>query len=100
MPRLAKFIFKHLVIGIASGWVILAGILWFNLGGLSGLIFASSINYVALGALTALFAITFGPAAVATAVLMGHEFEDEADKDSGARVHVGQMVALPVRAEK
>ena len=103
MPRLAKFIFKHLIIGIAAGWVILAGILYFNLGGLGALIFTSPIKIIPLLAIAALFAITFGPAAVATAVLMGDEFKDDGsgdDNDDGGRgVLVDNFVLAPARAQ-
>jgi hypothetical protein len=85
MPKLLRFILKHVFFGIIIGWSFVAALLYFDVGGFGSLVLGSSSKWVALGLLGVSFAVTFGSASVATAVLMGHEFGDDGDNTTDGR---------------
>ncbi len=70
LPQLVRFLLLHASIGISAGWLLLALLLWTNVNGLGALIWASDSPALAVGMLAAGFAITFGGAASAAAVMM------------------------------
>ena len=82
MPKLLKFVFKNIAIGIVVGWSFVAALLYFDVGGFGTLVLNSPLKWVALSMLGLFFAITFGSAAVASAVLLGHDFNDDEDGKS------------------
>ncbi len=88
MPKLFRFLLKHIITGIIIGWVILGSLLWFDVLGFGSLVMGSSSRYIALALLGVSFAVTFGSASLATAVLLGDEFnsEDDGDRQSGVTV--------------
>ncbi len=81
MPKLFKFMLKNIAIGIAVGWSFVAALLYFDVGGFGTLVLNSSMKWVALSMLALFFAVTFGSAAVASAVLLGHDFTDDESGD-------------------
>ena len=83
MPKLFKFILKNIAIGIVVGWSFVAALLYFDVGGFGTLVLNSSMKWVALSMLALFFAVTFGSAAVASAVLLGHDFVENDDDDNG-----------------
>ncbi len=97
LPRLVRFILRNIAIGIAVGWTLLAGILYSDMGGLYSMISHSSYGFAAVFLLMGGFAVTFGPAAVASAVLMGHEFRDDDDLDKASKAPVTHLE--PVHAK-
>jgi len=84
MPKLLKFILKNIAIGIVVGWSFVAALLYFDVGGFGTLVLNSSMKWVALSMLALFFAVTFGSAAVASAVLLGHDFAENDDDDNAS----------------
>lgn len=81
LPKLVRFMVRNAALGIGFGWALLGALLWADVGGLGSLIGHSRLAGPALFLLFGGFAVTFGGAAVSTAVLLGHEFEDDRDLD-------------------
>jgi len=98
LPRLVRFILRNIALGVGIGWVFLAAILWSDMGGLYTLIRHASNGFIPLYLLFGGFAVTFGPAAVATAVLLGHEFRDDDDMDKASKAPVTRLTPAPARA--
>ena len=76
MPQMVRFLALHTAIGMGAGWLLLALLLWTDVNGVGSLIWASETPALAVGMLAAAFAITFGGAASAAAVMM-LRFEDD-----------------------
>lgn len=81
MPKLFLFLLKNVAIGIFVGWAFVAALLWLDVGGFGTLVLESSSKYVALSLLAMGFAVTFGSASIATAVLLGDDFTKDDDDD-------------------
>lgn len=81
--RLARFLGANLLLGAAAGWAFVAAILYFDIGGIGGLVARSGDRVLAVGILLAVMTITWGSAAMGTAVFL-LPFS-EADHDSGKR---------------
>jgi len=64
-----RFILGHLAIGVASGWLVLGGVLWFDIGGIASLLAAAPSRSLILAMLLAVFAITWGSAAMGAAIM-------------------------------
>ena len=75
--RLTKFIITHALIGIVAGPLISVALVWNNIAGLGDLIARSDMGAIAMMPLVFGFALTFGQASVATAVLFKAEERDE-----------------------
>lgn len=69
--RLTKFVLGHCALGAAIGVGFVALLLWFDIGNLGSLIFASDVPWLATSVLAAFFAITFGSVQVGIAVMLG-----------------------------
>jgi len=67
--ELLRFLAGHLLVGIAAGWMVLAAMLWLDVGGLATLLWASPDWPVLLALLLFGFAITFGSLAMGTGVM-------------------------------
>lgn len=80
MPKLIRFLLINTALGVLIGWVVVAGVLYFNINGFGDLIWRSSSRIAALFILFASFASTFGFAAVATAIMLMPTDKDEFDK--------------------
>lgn len=77
LPKLLRFLAVHCAIGILVGWSLLAALIATDVGGLRGLIGNSSNPFVPLVLLAAGFGITFGSAAMGSAVMMLPYNDDE-----------------------
>ncbi|MGI9373077.1 MAG: hypothetical protein ACR2OJ_11325 [Hyphomicrobiales bacterium] len=78
MPRLFRFLLLNISVGVVASWLLLAGLLFADVWGLGGLVARSSDGILAIAMLAIGFAITFGSASVATAVLvMRYEHDDD-----------------------
>ncbi len=78
LPQLVRFLFLNAAIGIGAGWFLLALLLWTDVSGVGTLIWRSDSPLLAVAMLAAGFAITFGGAASAAAVMM-MRFEKNGD---------------------
>lgn len=70
VPTLLRFLAVNCAIGVAAGWTFLAMLIWQDVAGLRRLIASSSAPEIPAIMLIVMFAITFGAAAMGTAVLM------------------------------
>ncbi len=76
LPQLVRFLLLHAAIGIGAGWLLLALLLWTDVNGVGTLIWRSDSAVLAVAMLAAGFAITFGGAASAAAVMMMRSEKD------------------------
>ncbi|WP_034490539.1 hypothetical protein [Afifella pfennigii] len=106
MPFLVRFLVRHALIGSLIGWSFLAILFAFDTGGLFTLIMNAASPWLPLLLLAVFFAITFGSAAVASAVLMGLDGEEGTPPGRRSpfpafllpRPRAGEPQAVPVRA--
>ena len=75
--RLTEFIITHTLVGIVAGTLVSVALVWNNIAGLGDLIARSDMGAIAMMLLVFGFALTFGQASVATAVLSKAEERDE-----------------------
>lgn len=68
--RLLVFLAKNALIGILTGWGLLAAILWFDVGRLGELWLASEHPVATLLLAMGGFAVTFGSLAMGTAIFL------------------------------
>ncbi len=80
MPKLIRFVLVNSLIGVGIGWLIAAGLIWFNIGGFGQLVMHSSQRDVALFILAMSFGVTFGFAFLATAVILLPRDKDRFDR--------------------
>lgn len=78
LPKLVRFLFLHAAIGVGAGWLLLALLLFTDVSGVGTLIWASESPVLPVTMLAAGFAITFGGAAAAAAV-MTMRFDNDQD---------------------
>ncbi len=78
----------NLAAGVASAVLLVGGLLWLNPGGLRHLIFTDRSPFTALGLLLFGFIVTFGSAAMGSAIMaMGkREADDDAPRGGGRRL--------------
>lgn len=84
------FLFLHLAMGIAIGWTVLAGILWLDVARLSTLLFASPHVVEGIFMLMVVFAVTFGGAAMASAIMGLGQDDEEGSGGSGRRIRLAR----------
>lgn len=72
---LLRFLAKHVLGGVVVGWVLLAGLLWSNAGGLGTLVLQGGT--IPLVMLIVMFAITFGSAQAGIGVMLGLKERDD-----------------------
>lgn len=70
LPELVRFLIRHALIGIASGWALLFALLWSDAAGLGTLLFASEHWLLTLLLAMGGFAVTFGSLAMGTAIFL------------------------------
>ncbi|HHZ10071.1 MAG TPA: hypothetical protein GX405_14975 [Rhizobiales bacterium] len=80
LPKLIRFVLVNSLIGVAIGWLVAAGLIWFNVGGFGELVMRSSQRGVALFILAMSFGVTFGFAFLATAVILLPRDKDDFDR--------------------
>jgi len=80
MPKLVRFVLVNALSGIAFGWLVAAGVVYFNIGNLGDLIDHTQHKVAAVAMLGLTFGITFGFAYLATAVMLMPTGKDDFDK--------------------
>lgn len=98
MPKLFYFLARHILLGTLVGWSFAGALVYFDVGGLGTLIFNSSQKWIAIVLLAWFFPITFGSAAVATAVLLGADFDD--DEGCDAPQPLDRLQAVRINSSK
>ena len=82
IPRLIRFVVVNSAIGVLIGWLVAAGLIWFNVGGFGELVWHSSQRGVALFILAMSFGVTFAFAFafLATALMLLPGDKDRFDR--------------------
>lgn len=76
----------HLAAGIVAGWAALGTLLWLDIGGIRSLIAADHSGWVAVIMMMLVFAITFGSAAMGSAIMdLGRQNPTGRDPPRGFR---------------
>ncbi len=70
MPKLIRFVIVNSLTGILIGWLVAAGLIWFNVRGFGELVMHSDQRAAALAILAMSFGVTFGFAFLATALIL------------------------------
>jgi len=81
------FLVSHMLVGIVVGWLILGALLWLDIGGLWTLLRGSAHATIAVFMLMVCFAITFGSAAMGSAI-MALEEDRQGPGGTGFRVRL------------
>jgi hypothetical protein len=80
MPKLVRFVLVNSLIGMVIGWLVAAGLVWFDVGGF-GERFAQSHDKPVIVFIMALsFGITFAFAYLTTAILLLPTDKDDFDR--------------------
>jgi phage shock protein PspC (stress-responsive transcriptional regulator) len=80
LPKLIRFVLVNSLIGIAIGWLIAAGLVWFNIGGFGDRFNHASNKLALIVLLAGSFGVTFGFAFLTTSVLLLPADKDDFDK--------------------
>jgi hypothetical protein len=80
LPKLIRFVLVNSLIGVVIGWLVAAGLIWFNVGGFGELVWHSQQRAVALFILAMSFGVTFAFAFLATAVILLPRDKDRFDR--------------------
>ena len=80
IPKLVRFVIVNSATGILIGWLVAAGLIWFNIGGFGELVWHSRQRVVALFILGISFGVTFGFAFLATALMLLPGDKDRFDR--------------------
>jgi hypothetical protein len=70
LPLLIRFLLLHAAIGIAAGWLVVAGLLATNAGGLADVVFHAAAPALPIAMLMFGTAITFGGAAMGAGIML------------------------------
>jgi len=88
----------NLAIGIVVAALLVGGLLLLNPGGLRHLIFTDRTPWVAVGLLLFGFVVTFGSAAMGSAIMAAGLPRDEDDRGGGSGKMVRQQVGAKARS--
>jgi len=88
IPPLFRFLAANCIAGIVTSWLFLGGIVWLDVGGLYQLLSRSPDAGVAIAVLAVGFAVTFGSAAMATAVWLMPYGDGQGGKGDRRRVRL------------
>lgn len=80
VPKLVRFVVVNSATGVLIGWLVAAGVIWFNVGGFGELVWHSSQRGVALFILAMSFGVTFAFAFLATALMLLPGDKDRFDR--------------------
>jgi len=80
VPKLVRFVVVNSATGALIGWLVAAGLIWFNVGGFGELVWHSSQRGVALFILAMSFGVTFAFAFLATALMLLPGDKDRFDR--------------------
>jgi hypothetical protein len=94
---LLRLLAINLAIGASAATLLVAGLLWLNPGHLRELILADRAPGIGLALLLASFVITFGSAAMGSAI-MAQGRKQEADRDEGGHTSQLAVQEVPRRA--
>lgn len=86
--RLVRYLVRHMIIGVVSGWIFSASLLVFNIGGLGDLISGSPAGALAAVMLFIVMAITWGSAAMGTAIFLMKEDSHDGGRKAALRPYV------------
>ena len=70
LPEHIRFLARHCLVGIATGWALLGALLWFDVARLGELLLQSEDRVLTLVLAAAGFAVTFGSLAMGTAIFL------------------------------
>jgi predicted membrane protein len=80
LPKLVRFVALNSAIGIVIGWLIAAGLVWFNIMGFGDRFHNASNKIAVIYLLASSFGVTFGFGYLTTAVLLLPTEEDDFNK--------------------
>lgn len=80
LPKLVRFLAVNALIGVAVGWLVAAGVIYFNINGFGDVFMHSSQRWTAVFILALSFGSTFAFASVATAVWLLPSRKDDFDR--------------------
>lgn len=80
VPKLIRFVLVNSLIGMVIGWLVAAGIVWFNIGGFGERFEQSSDKPVIVLIMAVSFGVTFAFAYLTTAVLLLPTDKDDFDR--------------------
>lgn len=101
--RLTRFLLTHLALGAVSGWIFVAALFYFNVGGLGDLLADPVSGLLAAIMLVIVVTITWGSAAMGTAIFLIPRDEEDEDENNGrgkratARAPAFQLQPAPAR---
>ncbi len=70
MPKLIRFVLLNSLIGMVIGWLVAAGIIWFNIGGFGDRFAQSHDKPIVVVILAISFGVTFAFAYLTTSLLL------------------------------
>jgi hypothetical protein len=80
LPKLIRFVLVNSLIGVIIGWLIAAGIVWFNIGGFGDRFDHATNKLAVIVLLAGSFGVTFGFAFLTTSILLLPTDKDDFDK--------------------
>ena len=80
LPKLIRFVIVNSLIGMVIGWLIAAGLVWFNIGGFGDRFDDDQNKLPVIFLLAGSFGVTFGFAFLTTSVLLLPTGKDDFDK--------------------
>jgi hypothetical protein len=100
MPELVRFYIVQVTIGFAIAGAMVAGLLWFDVGGLGRLVAGSDVGWLAALLLWVFNGIVFAGVQFAVAIMGLAEDDDDDDDDDGGGHHARVPVLIPVRTDR
>jgi hypothetical protein len=94
LPPFASLL-PHLAIGVVVGWSVLGALVWLDVGGLGTLLANARPRWVVVFMLMAVFAITWGSAAMGAAIMA-----DTGDDPPDGGHPAADPVPVPVRVAR
>ena len=80
MPKLVRFVIVNSAVGVVIGWLVAAGIIYYDVFGFADVFWRSDSKAAALVLLGTSFGVTFGFAYLTTAILLMPTTKSDFDK--------------------
>jgi hypothetical protein len=80
LPKLIRFVIVNSLTGVVIGWLIAAGLIWFNIGGFGDRFDNAQNKLAVIFLLAGSFGVTFGFAFLTTSVLLLPTDKDDFDR--------------------
>ena len=80
LPKLIRFVIVNSLIGMVIGWLVAAGLVWFNIGGFGDRLENAQNKLPVIFLLAGSFGVTFGFAFLTTSILLLPTGKDDFDK--------------------